>query len=82
MWQHAMSQDIKADRQIGGNIRRYRKARGLTQEQLSAQLQLMGCDISRGTPVKIASGIRHISVAELGATKSILDVSYDALFKE
>lgn len=75
-----MSQSIKADRSIGKNIRQYRIARGLTQEQLSVQLQLIGCDISRGTLAKIEAGIRHISVEEMHALKSVLGVSYDALF--
>ena len=76
-----MPQNIKADQSLGGNIRRYRNAQGLTQEQLSAQLQLAGCDISRGTLAKIEAGIRHISVQELDAIKTALHVSYDAIFK-
>lgn len=76
-----MPQNIKADRSVGENIRRYRNAQGLTQEQLSAQLQLAGCDISRGTLAKIEAGIRHISVEELDAIKTVLHVSYEAIFK-
>lgn len=77
-----MPQSIKADRSIGKNIRQYRIERGLTQEQLSVQLQLIGCDISRGTLAKIEAGIRYISVKEMNAIKSVLGVSYDALFGE
>ena len=32
---------------FGGNIRRAREARGMTQEQVAAKLQLGGCDITR-----------------------------------
>ena len=76
-----MAQGIKADKIIGENIRKYRNAQGMTQEQLSAQLQVRGCDISRGTLAKIEAGIRHISVQELNAIKAILDISYDDLFR-
>ena len=75
-----MSQSIKGDKNVGKNIRKYRKDRGMTQEQLSAQLQLYGCDISRGTLAKIEAGIRHISVEELNAIKTVLDIAYDDLF--
>lgn len=52
----------------------------MTQEQLSVQLQLSGCDVSRGTLAKIEAGIRHISVEELNALKRVLDIPYDAFF--
>lgn len=75
-----MSQNIKADKTIGENIRKWRSAKGMTQEQLSAQLQVRGCDISRGTLAKIEAGIRHISVEELNAIKAVLDIAYDDFF--
>ena len=70
----------KIDKIIGENIRKYRNAKSLTQEQLAAQLQVCGCDISRGTVAKIEAGMRHISVDELTALKSILQISYDDIF--
>ncbi len=76
-----MNQGIKADKSIGENIRKYRNAKGLTQEQLSAQLQVRGCDLSRGTLAKIEAGIRHISVEELNAVKAVLEISYEDFFK-
>lgn len=75
-----MEQSIKADKRIGEAIRRHRSAKGMTQEQLSVQLQLSGCDVSRGTLAKIEAGIRHISVEELNALKRVLDIPYDAFF--
>lgn len=53
----------------------------MTQEQLVAQLQVRGCDISRGTLAKIEAGIRHTSIEELDAMKAIFDISYDDLLK-
>ena len=75
-----MGQSIKADKSIGENIRKLRNAKGMTQEQLSAQLQVRGCDLSRGTLAKIEAGIRHISAEELKAIKAVFNVSYDDLF--
>jgi transcriptional regulator with XRE-family HTH domain len=75
-----VGQSIKADKSIGENIRKLRNAKSMTQEQLSAQLQVLGCDISRGTLAKIEAGIRHISIEELNAIKAVLDVAYDDLF--
>lgn len=75
-----MNQGIKASKEIGENIRKYRIAKNLTQEQLSAQLQVLGCDLSRGTLAKIEAGIRHISVKELNAIKAVLEISYKDFF--
>ncbi len=76
-----MGQNIKADKNIGSNIRKHRNVKGMTQEQLSAQLQVYGCDISRGTLAKIEAGIRHISTEELNAIKDILGISYNDFFE-
>ena len=75
-----MDQRIKSDKTIGENIRRVRNERNLTQEQLVAKLQLIKCDMSRGTLAKIEAGIRHISVEELNAIKNILGMSYEGFF--
>lgn len=74
-------QYIKSNKHMGANIRRLRTAKNMTQEQLCAQLQVRGCDISRGTLAKIEAGIRHISVGELTAIKSVLDAPYEELFE-
>ncbi len=74
-----MEQGLKASKSLGGNIRNLRNRRGMTQEQLAAQLQVCGCDISRGTLAKIEAGIRHISVKELNAVKAVLQVKYEEL---
>lgn len=67
-----MNQGIKSDVTIGNSIRRFRNEAGLTQDQLAAQMQTLGCDISRGTLAKIEAGIRHISVLELKAIREVL----------
>ena len=75
-----MAQSIKADKTIGENIRKARVAFGMTQEQLAAKIQLLECDISRGTLAKIEAGIRHISVQELCAIKEALGMGYEDFF--
>lgn len=75
-----MSQSIKPDKTIGENIRKARSALHMTQEELAAKVQLLECDISRGTLAKIEVGIRHISVKELNAIKAVLDMNYEDFF--
>lgn len=65
---------------FGKNIRNLRVSRGLTQEQLSAKLQINGCDITRSALAKIEVGQRHLYPDEIKLIKEILNVSYDDLF--
>ena len=53
------------EKQVGARIRFYREQRNMTQEQLSAKLQLSGCDITRSALAKIEVGQRHIYMDEL-----------------
>ena len=64
----------------GENMRRIRGDRGLTQEQLAAQLQTRGCDVTRSALAKIEVGQRHIYPDEVKLFKEILHISYDELF--
>ncbi len=66
---------------IGGNIKRLREKNGLTQEMLSARLQLKGCDITRSAVAKIEVGQRHLYPDEIILLKEILNTSYDEIFK-
>ena len=59
---------------VGGNIRKLREERRLTQEQLSAKLQILGCDITRSALAKIEVGQRHLYPDELYFLKQILAV--------
>lgn len=72
--------NIEYERLIGQNIRRLRKQKKLSQEQLSAQLQVCGCDITRSALAKIEVGQRHIYPDELKLLHELLNVSYDELF--
>lgn len=52
----------------------------MTQEKLSAMLQLLGCDITRSAVAKIEVGQRHIYPDEIKLIKEILDVTFDEMF--
>lgn len=68
------------EKKFGNNIRSIRISKGLTQEQLSAKLQVNGCDITRSALAKIEVGQRHLYPDEIKLLKEILDISYDELF--
>lgn len=67
------------EKKIGKNIREIRESRKMTQEQLSAKLQILGCDITRSALAKIEVGQRHIYIDEIKLIKEILNVSFDEL---
>ncbi len=64
---------------VGSQIRKIRLAKGLTQEQLSARLQTIGCDLTRSALAKIEVGQRHLYPDELKALKTLLDIPYEDL---
>ncbi len=68
------------EKRLGHKIRCLREKSGLTQEQLSAKLQVCGCDITRSALAKIEVGQRHLYPDEIKLIKEILDVSYDEIF--
>ena len=72
----------KYEEKVGMNIRVLRERAGLTQEQLSARLQVRGCDITRSAVAKIEVGQRHIYVDEIKLLKEILCVEYNDILSE
>ncbi len=71
--------DAIYEKKLGQNIRRLRETAGFTQEELSAKLQLCGCDITRSALAKMEVGQRHIYPDEIKLLKEILNVSYEEL---
>ena len=71
--------NTQIEKQIGQNIRRLREQANMTQEALSVQLQIRGCDITRSAVAKIEVGQRHLYPDELILLKEILKVSFDEL---
>ena len=68
------------EKALGRNIRRLRMERGLSQEQLAARMQVMGCDVTRSALAKIEAGQRHIYPDELKCLREILSTVYEELF--
>ena len=66
---------------VGNNIRKLREKAGITQETLATKLQLLGCNITRSALAKIEVGQRHLYPDEIILFKTILNVSYDEIFK-
>ena len=72
--------NIEFEKQMGRNIRHIREEKGMTQELLSAKLQLAGCDITRSAVAKIEVGQRHIYPDEIRHIRQILSTTYEELF--
>ncbi len=69
--------NIDYEKQVGMDIKNLRIKNKLTQEQLSAKLQVLGCDITRSALAKIEVGQRHLYPDEIKALKQILKVNYE-----
>ena len=75
-----MEQSIRVGSNLGETIKNARRAKGLTQEQLTARLQVNDCDMARYTLARIETGKRHVTVKEINALKAILDMRYEDFF--
>jgi transcriptional regulator with XRE-family HTH domain len=65
---------------MGKKISALRQAKGMTQEELSARLQVIGCDLTRSALAKIEVGQRHLYPDEIKALRTALGVDYEELF--
>jgi len=63
------------------NLLRLRKASGLSQYDLVAQMQLLGSTISRSTYAKIELGDRNVKVTDLVALQKIYSVDFSEFFE-
>lgn len=70
----------RIEKRIGSNIKFLREKANITQEQLSAKLQVNGCDITRSALAKIEVGQRHLYPDEIILIKDILNVPFDDIF--
>ena len=70
---------------IGTNIRRIRKEKGIGQTELIQKIDLEEWDfevnLTREALVKIERGIQHIKVSQLKPIKVILETTYDELLQ-
>ena len=78
-----MTDKIKQDISIGANLTRLRKNAKLSQEQVSAKLDLMGLSTSREIISLMESGSYSIRVSVLLALKEIYHVdTFDEFFRD
>lgn len=68
------------EKEIGKNIKALRESAHMTQDQLSAKLQLEGCDVTRSAVAKIEVGQRHLYPDEIILLKKILNTTYEDIF--
>lgn len=73
---------ILQDIPLGRNIQNIRMAKGMTQAEVVAQLQLKGSTMSRSTLANIESCRRNIKASDLKLLKDIFNVDYDEFFKD
>ena len=66
---------------IGENVRKYRKAKKLSQQALSDQLELMGVYVCRGSVSRIEDRSRTVTDIELYAIAAVLGVTVNELFE-
>ena len=77
-----MATKIRQDINIGHNIRKYRIANHLTQEQVIAKLQLQEIEISRSAYSQIECGTYNIRVSELLALVELFKVPVSVFFTD
>ena len=75
-----MSKKIKQDISIGNNLHNLRIRAGLSQEQVSAQLQLRGRNVSREIISQMELGKYSIRVSVLLALKEIYQAEFNEFF--
>jgi len=76
-----MQKILLTDATFGNNLQNIRLAKGLTQEQTAAKLQLLGSKITRGTYSLIELGRANIYISDLVGLKQVFDVDYAEFFK-
>ena len=69
------------EKTVGENIRNLRIKANLTQEMLSAKMQIEGCDITRSAIAKIEVGQRHLYPDEIILIRKILNTTSEDIFK-
>lgn len=67
---------------IGDNVKKYRKARNMSQQSLSDKLELLGVYVCRGSVSRIEDKLRTVTDIELFAIAKVLGVTVSELIGE
>ncbi len=73
---------LLTDDALGRNIQTIRMSKNMTQNEVVAQMQLLGSNMSRSTLANIETGRRNIKVSDLKLLKKVLSTSYDDFFAD
>ena len=74
--------DGKEMNMVGGNIRKFRIARNMSQQMLSNKLEMMAIYICRGSISRIEDKQRTVTDIELYGIAEVLGVSISDLFEK
>lgn len=73
---------LLTDDALGRNIQTIRMSKNMTQNEVVAQMQLLGSNMSRSTLANIETGRRNNKVSDLKLLKKVLSTSYDDFFAD
>ena len=73
-------QKLRQDLTIGKNLKELRKKARLSQDDVAAQLQILGCTTTRSTYSKMETGGYSIRVSELIALRKVFKCRFDHFF--
>ena len=77
-----MNRSTPKKRNIGQKVKYYRIQRELSQKDLAARLQTIGCDMTSEMIWKSENGRRNLSIFEIDKLTEVLNVDYNALFAQ
>lgn len=75
-----MNRSTPKERNIGQKVAQYRMEKGISQKELAARLQTLGCDMTSEMVWKAEKGLRSLSIFEIDKIVEVLGVDYNALF--
>ena len=76
-----MEQKLRQDRNLGATLRKLRKERKMTQNEVITKLQLQGFMTTRSSYSQIECGTYNIRVSELDALAKLFEVDYNTIFE-
>lgn len=71
-----------ANNMVGRHVERLRKKKGISQKDMIAQMQAMGCDIDPSSYSKLEGQIRKATDVEVYTIAKILNVTIEQLFTD
>lgn len=77
-----MPQWLYQDYRIGSALQKLRHRSKLTQSQVVARLQVLGCDVSRSAYAQMETGSHGIKISVLVALKQIFHAEYADFFTD